>query len=119
MRVLIVDDSHDLRYLFARVLQGEGFRVYQASSGREALECVRRIRPDVILTDVMMPEMDGIELIRQLREMPATAAIPVVVMTAAATDEVKRDARGLGAVGVLEKPLNSQRLLAQINQACC
>jgi CheY-like chemotaxis protein len=118
MRVLIVEDSHDLRHLFARVLQGKGFRVYEASNGREALERVREIRPNVILTDVMMPEMDGIELIRHLRAMPSTAEIPVVVMTAAATDEVKRDARGLGVVGVLEKPLNSRTLLARINQAC-
>jgi CheY-like chemotaxis protein len=116
MRVLIVEDSSDLRYLFARVLQRQGFRVYEASNGQEALECVREIQPDVIVSDVMMPEMDGIELIRRLRAMPATAEIPIVIITAAATDEVRRDAGRLGAADVLEKPLNWRTLLARVSQ---
>jgi CheY-like chemotaxis protein len=115
MRVLVVEDCCDLRHRFARVLRRAGFRVYEASNGREALACLAGIKPDVILTDVMMPEMDGIELIRHLRSRPSTAAIPVVAMTAAATDQAKRDARRLGAADVLKKPIDSQTLLDRIN----
>jgi len=115
MTVLVVEDSSDLRSLFARVLQRKGFRVYQASNGREALACLTECQPDVILTDVMMPDMDGIELIRHLRSRPSTAEIPVVVMTAAESDEVKREARRLGAADVLAKPLEPRTLLERVN----
>jgi len=115
MIVLIVEDSSDLRSLFARVLQRRGFRVYEASNGREALACLLEVKPEVIVTDVMMPEMDGIELIRHLRSRPSTAEIPVVVMTAAESDEVKREARRLGAADVLAKPLEPRTLLERVN----
>jgi CheY-like chemotaxis protein len=118
MTVLIVEDSSDLRHLFARVLQRNGFRVYEASNGREALACLPEARPDIILTDVMMPEMDGIEFIRHLRSRPSTAAIPVVVMTAVATDQAKRDARQLGVADILEEPIDSRTLLARVNDVC-
>jgi len=111
MTVLVVEDSTDLRNLFARVLQRKGFRVYEVSNGREALACLPRIEPDVILTDVMMPEMDGIEFIRHLRSRPSTAEIPVAIMTAAAADDAKRDARRLGVANVVEKPIDPRTLL--------
>jgi CheY-like chemotaxis protein len=114
MRVLIVEDSCDLRHLYARVLRRAGFRVYEASNGREALARLSGIAPDVILTDIMMPELDGIELIRRLRSRPATAAIPIVLMTAAATEEAKQDARQLGVADILEKPVDSQALLDRV-----
>jgi CheY-like chemotaxis protein len=115
MRVLIVEDSSDLRSLFVRVLQRKGFRVYEASNGREALACLTEVKPDVIVTDVMMPEMNGIELIRHLRSRPSTAEIPVVVMTAAESDEVKREARRLGAADVVAKPIDPRTLLDRVN----
>ena len=115
MRVLIVEDSSDLRALFVRVLQRKGFRVYEAANGREALACLPEVEPDVIVTDVMMPEMDGIELIRHLRSRPSTAEIPVVVMTAAESDEAKREARRLGAADVLAKPIEPRTLLDRVN----
>jgi CheY-like chemotaxis protein len=115
MRVLIVEDSSDLRSLFARVLQRKGFRVYEASNGREALACLSESQPEVILTDVMMPEMDGLELIRHLRSRPSTAEIPVVVMTAAESDEAKREARRLRAADVLAKPVEPRTLLERVN----
>ena len=117
MRVLLVEDSRDLRRLFARVLRRSGFEVCEASDGREALDVVLEFRPEVVVTDVMMPEMDGIELIRRLRATPATAEIPIVVMTAAPTDEARRDALRAGAAHVLGKPFDSRALLDRVNDA--
>jgi PleD family two-component response regulator len=77
MRVLLVEDSSELRRLFARVLEGNGFEVCEAANGREALDCLPGFVPDVILTDLMMPVLDGFELIRRLRAMPTMAEVPI------------------------------------------
>jgi DNA-binding response OmpR family regulator len=114
MRVLLVEDSHDLRQLFARVLKRSGFEVCEATNGREALELLIGFDPDVILTDLMMPEVDGYELIRRIRAMPAMANVPIVAMTAAASDEAVRHARRVGAADLLEKPLDTRTLLDRV-----
>jgi CheY-like chemotaxis protein len=119
MRVLLAEDNDALRQLFARVLERNGFEVREASNGREALDCLAEYEPDVVLTDLMMPEIGGIELIRRLRAMPSRAEIPVVIMTAAATNEARRDATRVGAVDLLEKPFDSRTLLDRVSSLCC
>lgn len=114
MRVLLVEDSSDLRHLFARVLKGNGFEVCEAANGREALQCLPGFEPDVVLTDLMMPEIGGIELIRRLRAMPTMAEVPIVAMTAAATTEAIREARRAGAADLLAKPFDSRALLDRL-----
>src|SRR4051794_34280342 len=82
MRILLVEDSDALRNLFARMLKRRGFEVREAADGWSALECLAEFRPELILTDIMMPGLDGFGLIRHLRAMPEMAGVPVVVMTA-------------------------------------
>jgi CheY-like chemotaxis protein len=118
MRVLLVEDSANLRHLFARVLKGIGFEVCEAANGREALECLAGFEPDVVLTDLMMPEVDGFELIRRLRAMPSMAEVPIVAMTAAATTEAEREARRAGAPDLLAKPFDSRALLDRLDDLC-
>jgi DNA-binding response OmpR family regulator len=116
MRILLVEDSPDLRSLFARVLRGNGFEVCEAANGREALDLLTGFDPDVILTDLMMPEIDGFELIRRLRAMASIAGIPIIAMTAAVTSQAVFDLRRTGAADLLTKPVNSQTLLARLNE---
>ena len=80
-RILVVDDEPDERFLLRRMLEREGYEVLDASDGAAALAIVRESPLDLILTDMMMPVMDGQELIRRLRSDPATAGIPIMAST--------------------------------------
>ncbi len=81
--VLIVDDEVSLAQLLADLLQYEGYRVMTATNGREALACLHQARPDMVLCDVMMPVMNGIEVCHALRADPLYRTVPIVMMTAA------------------------------------
>ena len=109
-RVLVVDDQRDMREMVKLSLQmGRGWEVLTAASGREALEIAGVERPDAILLDAMMPEMDGPATFARLRSDLATRAIPVVLLTA--------DTQGLNSLefdGVIKKPFNPLRLAGQV-----
>ena len=114
MRVLLVEDSDPLRQLFARLLKGNGFEVREAANGREALDCLPNFVPDIVVTDLMMPVVDGFELIRQLRAMPTTAVVPVVVMTAGEANDTESEVRRAGAAEFLAKPFDFRTLLDRV-----
>ncbi len=116
MRVLLVEDAPFLRYAFGRLLRMHGFEVREANDGREALECVLKFRPELVLTDLMMPVMDGIELIRRLHEDPATENLPVVAITADSTEQAEQMAREAGAVDVITKPIDLPALLDRLRE---
>src|SRR4051794_24342382 len=97
-RVLLVEDAPFLRYAFGRLLRLHGYEVLEANDGREALACIDKFRPDLVLTDLMIPVMDGVELIRERRSTPETADLPVVAITADATASSEARAREAGAV---------------------
>ena len=108
-KILIVDDEPDLRYLLRRVFERAGHVVTDAGHGEAALDVIQEALPDLVVTDMMMPVMDGAELIRRLRADPATAQIPILAVTGDAQLAVEADA-------VLSKPWKSQQLLtAAIN----
>lgn len=113
-RVLVVDDILPNVKLLEAKLAGEYYDVLTATSGKEALEKVERDAPDIVLLDVMMPEMDGFEVCRQIKANPAVAHIPVVMVTAL-TDSADR-IKGLeaGADDFLSKPLNDTALMARV-----
>ena len=77
-RILVVDDEPDQRFLLRRIFERAGHQVADAGNGAEALKAVQESPPDLVVTDVMMPVMDGVELIRRLRGAPATAGIPIL-----------------------------------------
>lgn len=116
IRVLVVEDAPYLRFAFGRLLRMYGFEVREANDGREALDSVGEFRPDLVLTDLMMPVMDGFELIRRLRDDPATASVPVVAITADATEQAERQARAAGAVDVITKPIDLPALLGRLHE---
>lgn len=80
-RVLVVDDEPDVRFILSHILEREGYEVYVAINGAAALELVSGAHPDLIITDLMMPVMDGNELIERLRADPDTATIPIMSLT--------------------------------------
>ena len=117
-RALIIDDDPDLVSLIRRTLEfTAGWEVQTALSGAAGIALARNAPPDVILVDLMMPEMDGYEVCRRLKADAATAAVPVVLLTA------RRDLdEGLlaatGAAGVLFKPFEPQNLARQVRELC-
>jgi signal transduction histidine kinase len=111
--ILVSEDNADMRRLLAFLL-GREYRVRLARNGREALEAVRARPPDLVLTDVMMPEMSGIELCRTLKADPATRGIPVVLVTSKAEREMKLEGLELGADDYVSKPFHPRELLARV-----
>jgi len=114
-RVLIVDDGPDIRQLHTRFLYGSGMEVFTAENGAQALNAVRYTAADVVVTDVDMPVMDGLDLCRELRANVTTRDVVVVVVTGDASDQAEA-ALGAGCDAVLEKPCSRTVLLATIRQ---
>ncbi|MEM7153539.1 MAG: response regulator [Myxococcota bacterium] len=114
-KVLLVDDDEDIRVIGEMALQEVGgFGVVLASSGAEALELAAQEQPDVIMLDVMMPQMDGLETFRRLNEQPATAALPVVFVTAKVQRHEVQRYLEMGAIGVICKPFDPMGLPAEL-----
>ncbi|HTO12716.1 MAG TPA: response regulator [Candidatus Binatia bacterium] len=112
--VLVVEDEPDIRSLIVHHLEREGFRCRTAGSGGEALARVRSSLPDLVVLDLMLPGMDGLEVCRRLRGDPATAGVPIIMLTAKA-DEVDRIVGlELGADDYLAKPFSTKELVARV-----
>ncbi len=110
-RILLVDDQPFFLAMGQNMLRPKGYEVQTASSGAEALGAVRAKRPDAILLDVEMPEMDGIETCRRLKLNPATADIPVVILTATLDPKLNERAFKAGAEATVLKSMSTDRLL--------
>jgi len=111
----VVDDTPANIQALSAILKEKGFQISVATNGRLALELVARLRPDLILLDVMMPEMDGFETCRRLKASPATRHIPVIFLTARVESEDIVKGFELGAVDYVAKPFNTCELLARVN----
>ena len=114
-KILIIDDEDDIREVAALSLESvAGWEVIMASSGAQGLACAAEQKPDAILLDVMMPDMDGPATFRELRRNPATARIPVLLLTAKVQGSDQRRFADLGVEAVLFKPFDPLTLSAQI-----
>jgi CheY-like chemotaxis protein len=113
--VLIVDDTPPNIHVIKSILQGE-YKIKAATSGEKALQIVGKAPPDLILLDVMMPEMDGYEVCRRLKADPSTAGIPVLFVTGHADDEEQAKGMALGAVAYVTKPVDPETLLMHVGQ---
>jgi adenylate cyclase len=113
-RILVVDDTPQNVKLLADLLRAKGYAVLTASSGPQALATIDRDRPDLVLLDVVMPDMSGYDVCRKIRENPATALLPVVMVTA--LDPTEERVKGLeaGADDFLTKPIHQPELLARV-----
>ena len=112
--VLVVDDDDFQRKMVARLLPAENYRLAFAASGAEALNILRETRPDLILMDVQMPDMDGIEVTRRLKSMPRFATVPIVMITGKSEGNVVVESLRAGAADFVVKPLERDKLLAKV-----
>ncbi len=115
-KILIVDDSVSMRQMVSFTLEGAGYEVDQAEDGVEALEMARSARYDMILTDVNMPNMDGIELTGELRRLDGYRYLPILTLTTESADEKKTAGRDAGATGWIVKPFSPEKLLSVVNK---
>lgn len=114
MRVLVVEDDEAIRQLVEMTLELEGHEVTTAADGRAALAVLDAAAPDVVVTDVMMPGMNGWELLAVLRADPVRLALPVLLLTARGVPDDVRRGRELGASALLDKPFEIDELLAVV-----
>ena len=114
--LLVVDDNEVTLHLFEEIFTRAGYTVYKAQSGTEALRLAQERRPDVVLMDLAMPEMDGFETTAYLKQHPATAAIPVIACTAMVTKEVQARALQIGCADYITKPIEPKHLLDQVSK---
>ena len=113
--ILLVEDDPDFCEILSVLLRMEGFQVVCARNGYEGYLAARRSRPDLIITDLCMPQVSGLELISRLKQTPRLAGVPVVALSAEEKSELFQ-ARRLGAEAVLEKPLDFERVFAVVAQ---
>lgn len=104
-RVLVVDDEADLRFILRRCFDQAGYDVVEAGDGAAALRSVQQVRPDLVVTDLVMPVMNGFELIQRLRADPVTAGIPIIVVSSNWT-------QASGANAAVAKPFAAKDVLA-------
>ncbi len=112
--ILVADDDRDILELVGLRLTRAGFEVVPVTDGFEALDAVRERVPDLAIIDVMMPRMDGHQLVRELRARPETATLPILVLTAAVHDRVAAESEAAGADEHMRKPFSPRELVARV-----
>jgi len=116
--VLIIDDSPSIRETLGFLLRREGYDIHTAINGKEGLESIQEFHPDAILLDAMMPEIDGFELCRRIREDPSLRDVTIIMLTAMGQSADKSRALEAGADIFLTKPPDIQRTLEVLRDAC-
>ena len=114
--VLSVDDSASVRQMVKLTLTAAGYEVIQASDGAEGLAKARDKAVDIVVTDVNMPVMSGLALIRELRQLPSYKGVPIIFLTTESDDAMKREAKAAGATGWITKPFQQEQLLAVVKK---
>jgi len=118
-KILVVDDEESVRDLCTACIQhalGQGYDVVEASNGGEAIAAAEAEQPDLILLDIMMPEVDGFEVCQRLKASPQTRGIPIVFLTALGEEKDVEQGLALGGDGYVIKPFNAVTLAAQISE---
>jgi two-component system chemotaxis response regulator CheY len=114
--ILTVDDSTTMRQMIAFTLTQAGFKVLEAADGVDALDVARGQAADLVITDVNMPRMDGITLVRELRQLGTYKFTPILVLTTESTPEMKAKGKEAGATGWIVKPFSPEKLLETVNK---
>ncbi|TVQ06767.1 MAG: response regulator [Balneolaceae bacterium] len=112
--ILVVDDELDLLDLIEYNLRKEGFEVLKAENGRDGIQIAREIKPDLVLLDIMMPQMDGIEVCDRMREDPELKQIPIIFLTARSDEKTEVEGLNKGADDFITKPISTTKLISRI-----
>ncbi len=115
--ILVIEDYSDTRELLSVLLQRRGYNVVEAEDGVEGLLKASATSPDLIIMDLTLPEMDGVETARRIHQLPKLSDVPIFVVSGYLTEEVKADARSAGCVEVFPKPFDAETLLKKISDA--
>ena len=115
-RILIIEDQEDNRKIMHDVLSASGFKSLEATTGEEGLALAEREKPDLILMDIQLPEMDGYEVTRRIKGNPALNHIPIIAVTSYALSGDDKKAYAAGCDGYLTKPVSPRMLLAKIKE---
>jgi len=115
-KILAVDDSASMRQMVVFTLKGAGFDVVEACDGVDALGKAKSSNFDLVISDVNMPNMDGISLVKELRTLPNFKFTPILMLTTESTAEKKGEGKSAGATGWIVKPFNPEQLLTTINK---
>lgn len=112
--ILYIEDNPENRLLVRRILEAEGYAVTEAVDGPSGLEAVRASVPDLVLLDINLPEIDGYQLVGQLRQLPGMASVPIVALTANVMKGDRERTLAAGCDGYIQKPIDVDALPAQI-----
>lgn len=115
-KVLLIDDSSVNNLLMQNILEDQGYHVTTAFSGKEGLDKVNEEKPDLVILDIMMPKMDGFEVLRKILSNPETENIPVIMLTAKKDSEDEKLALEIGALNYLTKPVDIEYTLKRIQK---
>ncbi len=115
-KILAVDDSASMRQMVSFTLKGKGHEVTEAVDGADALSKAKSGSFDLVLSDVNMPNMDGISLVKELRKLPNFKFTPILMLTTESTGDKKQEGKAAGATGWIVKPFNPEQLLNSINK---
>ena len=116
VRILAVDDSASMRQMVTFTLKGAGYDVEEAADGQQALNKAKSGKFNIVISDVNMPVMDGITLIRELRSLPDYKFVPILMLTTESTSDKKQEGKSAGATGWIVKPFNPEQLLATVKK---
>ena len=115
-KILIADDKPEVLELIRVSLESEDYQIIDASDGKEALEKIRVEKPDLVLLDIVMPKMDGFEVLRNLKKASGTKEIPIILLTAKGQKIDQEKGQKLGAAGYIIKPFSPSELLRKIEK---
>ena len=115
LKMLIVDDDLLIAIMLKDFFKGMDYEIHTAADGQEAFDLCQMLKPDFIITDIMLPNMSGIELIKKLRSMPEFAVLPIIAFTAGSS-QMREEAKLAGAHMVLEKPIRRMELLQKVDE---
>ncbi len=116
MKILAIDDSRTIRELLRHTLEKVGFEYHCAVDGRDGVDMYAEVAPDVVITDINMPNLDGFGVIDELRGDGIASTVPILVLTTESSDELKSKARGAGATGWIVKPFDDASLISVLRR---
>ncbi len=115
-RILTIEDNEQNRYLVTFILESHGYRVIQATNGREGIDLAEQAKPALILLDIQLPGMDGYAVARELRSNPAFDEVPIVAVTSYAMVGDREQILAAGCNGYIEKPINPETFIDDVEQ---
>jgi len=116
-KILIIDDFEVNTYAIGMALKMAGFEIFKATSGKEVLETYSEANFDIVITDYKMPEMNGLQLIDELKKLPNFKYTPMIILSSENDEEVKRKARGKGVVAWINKPFKIEQFVSIVKKA--